>query len=137
MQLLHAPPMTTDPPHDPYDPHDQDRDDEPLRILFVCSKNQWRSPTAERVFRSRRGIEARSAGTSSSARRTITVKDLRWADLICVMETKHAERIRADFRQELRGKWLEVLHIPDDYRFMDPELIALLEERVGAILEAD
>jgi predicted protein tyrosine phosphatase len=125
-------------------PHPERDDDDglvstdPLRVLFVCSKNQWRSPTAERIFRSRPDLAVRSAGTSSSARRHLTLEDVRWADLICVMETKHLERLRADFRQDLRGKRVVVLEIPDDYRFMDPALVSLLEERVGAVLdEAD
>ena len=28
-------------------------DDERLNVLFVCSRNQWRSPTAEKVWRNR------------------------------------------------------------------------------------
>jgi protein-tyrosine-phosphatase len=37
------------------------------KVLFVCSRNQWRSPTAERVFATRPGLEVRSAGVDKSA----------------------------------------------------------------------
>ena len=53
----------------------------PLRILFICSRNQWRSPTAERVVGSWPGVEARSAGTSPKARRTVSEPDVRWSDM--------------------------------------------------------
>ena len=107
---------------------------EPTRVLFVCSKNQWRSPTGETVFRRVTGVETRSAGTARSARRTVSIADIRWADLIVVMEDKHAQRLRADFRDAVRHKRLHVLDIPDDYRYMDEELIALLHAKVTPLL---
>ena len=110
------------------------RDAEPIRILFVCSKNQWRSPTAERVFRTEPGLAVRSAGTARSARRTINVADIRWADLILVMEDKHRARLRAQFRDEVRYKAVHVLDIPDLYRYMDPDLVALLQAKVPPLI---
>ena len=44
---------------------------ERLNVLFVCSRNQWRSPTAEQVWRRHPRVNARSAGTSGSARRVV------------------------------------------------------------------
>lgn len=105
-----------------------------LHVLFVCSRNQWRSPTAEQVWRTAPGVSARSAGTGRSARRKLTVADLRWADLILVMEEKHKARIRAVFRDEVRYKPLHVLDIPDDYGFMDPELVAIFELKVEPLI---
>lgn len=99
-------------------------------LLFICSRNQWRSPTAEKVFAGRPGIDVRSAGTSPKARRRVTMPDLRWADIVFVMETKHRQQLLARFRQFVRTKSIVVLNIRDDYRPMDPELIALLEARV-------
>lgn len=107
---------------------------EPVRVLFVCSFNQWRSPTAERVFARVDGVEPRSAGTSSKAKRRVRLDDIRWADVICVMEDKHAQRLRADFRQDMAHKDLHVLDIPDDYQFMDEELVELIREKVTAVL---
>lgn len=97
--------------------------------------NQWRSPTAEKIFQNLNGIKTRSAGTSSKARRKVSHKDINWADIILVMESKHKQRLKADFRQDLNYKVLEVLDIPDDYQFMDPELIDLLKQIVEPILK--
>lgn len=109
-------------------------DAEPVKVLFVCSHNQWRSPTGEAVFGRMDGVQTRSAGTSGNARRPISVADIRWADLILVMEDKHEQRIRADFRQEVAYKKLHVLDIPDDYSFMDAELIELIREKAEPLI---
>jgi predicted protein tyrosine phosphatase len=103
------------------------------KLLFVCSRNRWRSPTGEEVF-ARRGFETRSVGTSPAARRRATAQDVRWADVIFVMEAKHRERLRARFGRLLAHKPLHVLRIRDRYRAMDPELVTLLEARVDPIL---
>ncbi|MBL8537089.1 MAG: phosphotyrosine protein phosphatase [Hyphomonadaceae bacterium] len=107
----------------------------PLNVQFVCSRNQWRSPTAEHVWKNHSGVSVRSAGVSGSARRRLTVADLRWADLILVMEEKHRSRIRAEHRDEVRYKALHVLDIPDDYQFMQPELIELLRLKVAPFIQ--
>jgi len=109
-------------------------DIEPVKVLFVCSKNQWRSPTGETVFARLDGVAARSAGTASNARRKISVADIRWADLILVMEDKHKSRIRADFRQEVAYKPVHVLDIPDDYKYMDEELVELLRAKCEPLI---
>ncbi|MEM7330283.1 MAG: protein tyrosine phosphatase [Pseudomonadota bacterium] len=108
-----------------------------MNVLFVCSKNQWRSPTAEAVFRKTPGLSVRSAGTSRAARKTISIADIRWADMILVMEDKHRARLRAQFRDEVRYKQVHSLDIPDLYRFMDPELIAILSDKVTPLILAD
>jgi len=105
-----------------------------LHILFICSRNQWRSPTAERVWKGQPGIEVRSAGLSKSARRRLTLADVRWADLILVMEEKHRSRLKAEFRDEVRYKALHVLDVPDDYHYMDPDLVELLKLKVEPLL---
>lgn len=104
-------------------------------VLFVCSRNQWRSPTAEQVFRKWPGLTVRSAGTSPRARRTVGLDDLRWADVIIVMEPKHRRQLVARFPRPLQMRTVHVLDIPDDFRPMDPELVRLLEERVPPLLE--
>ncbi len=98
----------------------------PLRLLFVCSRNQWRSPTAEKLFARRPGCEARSAGTEPSARVRVNADHLHWADLIFCMERRHLQRLRERFPDSLAGKRVICLDIPDDYGFMDPELVELL-----------
>lgn len=104
------------------------------KLLFVCSRNQWRSPTAEHLWRQRPGFSARSAGTSPNARKTVCAADIQWADLIFVMEKKHKNRLMEDFGRLLQHKPVHILDIPDEYKFMDPELIDELEARVGALL---
>ncbi|NQY14301.1 MAG: protein tyrosine phosphatase [Henriciella sp.] len=108
-----------------------------MRILFVCSKNQCRSPTGETVFRKTPGLSVRSAGTSRSAKRTISVADIRWADVILVMEDKHRARLRAQFRDEVRYKALHVLDIPDDYQYMDPALIQIIRDKAEPLIWRD
>ena len=106
-----------------------------LCVLFICSRNQWRSPTAEQVFRRHPALNVRSAGTSASARRQVSPLDLAWADVVIVMESKHKSRLLAEHGHTLTGKPLHVLDIPDDYRFMDPELVELLEAAVPPLLD--
>ncbi|GAB3923054.1 low molecular weight protein tyrosine phosphatase family protein [Mucilaginibacter myungsuensis] len=95
------------------------------QLLFICSKNQWRSPTAEQLFRNHPEHEARSAGTSEQARIRVNQKMIDRADLIFVMEVKHRDKLKQRF--DLTGKKLTVLHIPDDYQFNDPELVVVLK----------
>ncbi len=91
---------------------------ESIHLLFVCSMNRWRSPTAEKIYAKRSLIQARSCGTSRKAARTVQAADLTWADLICVMETKHKEQLQSRFPGELRYRKIHVLDIPDDYQLM-------------------
>ena len=84
-----------------------------MNYLFICSRNQWRSPTAERIFAKDYGIHTRSAGTSAQAKRKITANDIAWADVIFVMEHKHKQRIKADFAKPCQFKTIVVLDIPD------------------------
>lgn len=53
--------------------------------------------------------------------------DIRWADVIMAMEHKHKDRLTANFRQIREHAIIYVLNIPDDYRYMDPELVEHFE----------
>ena len=103
-------------------------------VLFVCSRNQWRSPTAEHLWRRHPAMAVRSAGTSPNARRPVTAADLAWAQVVFVMEEKHRSRLLAEYRRILEGKPIHVLDIPDEYKYMDAELVELLQQSVDAIL---
>lgn len=105
------------------------------KLLFVCSRNQWRSPTAEALFAHHPNYEARSAGTENSARIKITAGHIGWADMIFCMEKKHAARVSERFATELADKPLIVLRIPDDFEYMDPTLIELLRSELSEHLE--
>lgn len=104
-------------------------------VLFICSRNQWRSPTAEQVWRRHPGLFVRSAGTSPNARYPVSASDLVWAQVIFVMEEKHKSRLLAGHRPVLQNKPIHVLDIPDEYRCMNPELVGLLRKSVGSVLE--
>lgn len=107
-----------------------------MNLLFVCSRNRLRSPTAEAVFSAIGGVEApathqaASAGTSPDAEQPVDPEQLEWADLIFVMEARHKRILTQRFGRTLRGKRIVVLGIPDEFEFMQPELVELLEARV-------
>ena len=105
------------------------------KLLFVCSRNHWRSPTAEALFKDHPRYEARSAGTENGARIKLTAGHVGWADLIFCMEKSHAARVEERFAGELGDKPLIVLRIPDDFEFMDPALIDLLQTELSDHLE--
>lgn len=105
------------------------------RLLFVCSRNHWRSTTAEAVYQNDPRVEVRSAGVSASAKRRVTERLLHWADLVLVMEHGHKTRLREQFPDLVHELRIEVLDIPDDYEFMNPELVALIRERAEPLLD--
>lgn len=107
----------------------------PRKLLFVCSRNRWRSPTAEQIFHGVDGIQARSAGTETGARIKVTAGHIGWADLVFVMEKKHLRRLQERFASELSDKRVICLNIPDEYQFMQPELVMLLQSAVPPYLE--
>jgi predicted protein tyrosine phosphatase len=104
------------------------------RILFICSMNRWRSPTAEQIFAEHPGIECTSAGLNRGAENPLTPELLEWADLIFVMERDHKTKLAADFKPYLKGKRIVCLNIPDNYKFMDPALVKLLHAKVIGFL---
>lgn len=106
-----------------------------MNILFICSRNRWRSPTAEAIFRNDQFNSVRSAGTEPSAVKKVNEKDIRWANLIFVMESKHRDRIVERFANAIEKKKIIVLDIPDDYKYMDPELIEVLKISVLPFLK--
>jgi predicted protein tyrosine phosphatase len=93
-------------------------------LLFICSKNQWRSPTAELLFKDHPTHRARSAGTSDKARIKVSQKIIDWADVIFVMEGKHRDIIRQRFN--FTDQTFLLLDIADDFQFADAELIDIL-----------
>ena len=104
------------------------------RFLFVCSQNRLRSPTAEQIFSVRGDIEVASAGTNNDVDNPLTTDLIEWADFIFVMERSHRNKLQKRFREALKGKRLVCLDIPDEYEFMDPNLVRLLENRMARYL---
>lgn len=103
-------------------------------VLFVCSRNKWRSRTAETIFKSDQTHEFRSAGTENDARIKVNEKLINWADLIFVMEKRHKQRLQDRFGQLLDNKEIIILDIEDNYQFMDEELIETLRTCVTPYL---
>lgn len=101
-----------------------------LHLLFVCSRNRQRSPTAEFVFRDWPGVRTLSAGTAPDAESPLDADSIDWADIVFVMEPRHRKLVESKFGARLRGKKLVCLGIPDDYEFMDPALVEQLKETV-------
>ena len=113
-------------------------------LLFICSRNQWRSPTAEKVWNNIPNFKAKSAGTSpnakkvvslADAKKVVSLADIRWADFIFVMEEKHKNRLIATFTNWIEYKQIYILDIPDNYKYMDLELITEITEKVKVFLK--
>jgi predicted protein tyrosine phosphatase len=105
----------------------------PVQVLFVCSRNRKRSLTAELHFKNRPGLVVKSAGTEPSARVRVTPGLIGWAEVIFVMERKHRDILQERFPEEIDGKELICLRIPDEFELNDPVLIEMLEEAVAGI----
>lgn len=104
-------------------------------MLFVCSRNRWRSPTGEAVYADEPGIEVDSAGLAADAEVRLSAEQVEWAELIFVMENVHRERLNRRFGKYLKGRRVVVLGIADEYRFMDEALVRLIRERCGRYLK--
>ena len=107
----------------------------PLRVLFVCRLNMFRSPTAERLFSKRADLEVRSAGTNADARVRVNERMLEWADVIFAMDSLEDGNLRTMFPAHRALERIVCLDIPDEFRFNDPKLIELLQERVDRSLK--
>ena len=102
-----------------------------MNILFVCSRNKWRSRTAEDLFKDNTIHNVRSAGTAAIARVKVSEKLVLWAELIFVMERRHRDQLRENFPFALAGKDVIILDIPDEYQYMDKELIEIIKSSVA------
>ena len=103
-------------------------------VLFICSRNRLRSPTAEQIFADYPGIECVSAGLSNDAETLLTPELVEWADLIFVMEKVHRKKLSSKFRKHLGKSRIICLDIPDRYDYMEPALVDLLKKKVTPFL---
>tara|TARA_B110000902_G_scaffold11883_1_gene14312 strand:- start:51 stop:392 length:342 start_codon:yes stop_codon:yes gene_type:complete len=111
-------------------------DNKSRSVLFVCSANVDRSKTAEDYFSAiYPNLEFRSCGTNKSicfqeGSNYLDEEDLEWADVIYVMERKHLKAIKSFSKLKLSNK-IEILNIPDHFKYNDPKLIEVLEGKVS------
>lgn len=104
------------------------------KILFICSKNKLRSPTAEAIFYGYQDWEVCSAGISNDAEVHVSLEDIEWADYIFVMENTHKKKLSNKFGRAIKNQKVISLNIPDIYKFMDKSLIELLKLKVPKLI---
>jgi predicted protein tyrosine phosphatase len=106
------------------------------RLLFICSQNRFRSPTAEAIFNGISEVEAASAGLNHDAVTPLSGDLIEWADVIFVMEKSHRNKLQKRFRNMLRGKRVVTLGIPDIYEYVEPGLVDLLRSTLRRYVPA-
>ena len=105
-----------------------------MNLLFICSRNNWRSSTAETIYKNRQDHKVRSAGTEPSAKIRVTSKEILWADIIFTMEKKHKQRLLNNFPNETKNKQIVILDIEDNFKYMDDELVEMIKLSVDPFL---
>ncbi len=106
-------------------------------LLFLCSANLDRSPTAESLFKNHPNYKARSAGISELAKKQVTKDMVAWADIIFVMDERneqHKTQLVKKF-PEAWNKQIVILGIPNEFIRNDPELTKLLKLKLNDYLE--
>jgi predicted protein tyrosine phosphatase len=106
----------------------------PKKVLFVCTQNRFRSVTAEHLYRSRTDLEVRSAGVAAGAKMPLTAELLGWADVVFVFEKRQRNIIHKRFPELYAAKTIHCLYVPDEFDYMSPALVVLLEERLERYL---
>ena len=104
------------------------------KLLFVCSQNRLRSPTAEAVFSEYEGLTVDSAGLNQEAEIPLSSEAIQQADIIFIMEKTHRSKLSKKFQPWLKGKRVICLNIPDEYEYMEPALVELLKKKVLPLL---
>ena len=105
-----------------------------MKILFVCSANIDRSPTAELIYSDRSNLEVKSAGVSDYAMTPISLKLVKWADIILCMEEKHKQKIENKYSDNLKNKIIDFLDVPDIYEYMNINLVNIIKEKTDTWL---
>lgn len=101
-----------------------------MKLLFVCTENRLRSPTAETVFSQYPDVETASAGVSPSATKVVSRDLIEWADIVFAMEQDQCGILTDRFSDLLADRPPVCLNIPDTFGYMEPRLVALLETKL-------
>ena len=99
-------------------------------VLFICRLNRHRSATAERIFCKRKDLDVRSAGTDRDAMVRVNRRMLDWAHVIFAMDEWQVEALRQMFPEHPALERVICLDIQDEYVFLEPKLVKMLQERV-------
>ncbi len=100
-------------------------------ILFICGKARKRSPTAADLATKWNVVNADCAGVSLDADTMVTLNEIEWADKIVVMELKHKKKLNMQFGAVLRDKPIKCLGIPDNYEYMQSDLVDILTSKLA------
>lgn len=105
------------------------------RWLFVCSAGLLRSPTGA-ALATQRGINARSCGSNFNyALIPCSANLIYWAEKIVCVNQENLWQLEDNFLghkdllTQLERKQI-VLDIPDNYEYMDPELVGFFETQL-------
>lgn len=104
------------------------------KILFICSRNRKRSPTAEDIYSEFPNLETRSAGLNKDAEYILSAEDLEWADLIFVMEKNHLKNLERKFGGAVANKRVICLNIPDRFGYGEEALVQILRKKADPFL---
>ena len=100
------------------------------RVLFVCRLNRHRSATAERIFCKRNDLDVRSAGTEEDALVRVNAR-MDWADVIFAMDPMQVEALRRMFPAHPALERVICLDIPDEFVFLQPALVEMLQQKLA------
>ena len=106
------------------------------KLLIVCGRNKRRSRTAEYIFKNDDRFQIRSAGLSAVSDVQINEKLINWADIIFVMDDGQRNRIQSQYR-ELDLPGIHTLDIPDDYEYLNEDLVEMLTTRINDIIQTE
>lgn len=97
-------------------------------------QHRFRRPTAEQLYRATPNLEVKSAGLAPDARTVLTADLLAWADIVFVFERRQRNLIRKRFPELYARKKIECLYVPDEYDYLSPELVRLLQQKLQSYL---
>lgn len=101
------------------------------RVLFVCSAGLLRSATAARIYAKK--YNTRAAGSEKYALIPVSDELLLWADEVVFVNPFNHMSTAYKFDLDTFDCKVKVLDIPDDYEYMDPQLIDHFYQQYEAI----
>ena len=65
----------------------------------------------------------------------VSTEDIEWARYIFVMEQSHKKKLLQKFKPSIKNQSIICLGIPDNYEYMDKDLIRILENKVPQFID--